>query len=94
MPGIQWKKACNPSGSSTSQASGAKRIQNLSGSLDSLPYACLFSAVEKTIAELCSRKKILYIRGTSFQKRWYMRSILNKTYCDHQKKNKKKEVAF
>lgn len=24
MPGIKWKKACNPSGSSTSQASGAK----------------------------------------------------------------------
>lgn len=36
--------------------------ENLSGSLESLPYGCFFSAVEKTIAELCSRKIIFYLK--------------------------------
>lgn len=28
--------------------------------------------------------------GTSFQKKWYMRSIWNKTYCDHQNQKERK----
>lgn len=75
--------------------------ENLSGSLESLPYGCFFSAVEKTIAELCSRKKIFYLKKGEFSFRkggicdqFGIRPIVTTKTRKKEKEKIKKEVPF